>query len=131
MDESGGKCYCGKVGCVERVISGTALQNYYESINGSKSPLAEIVQKEVNDPSAEKTMKRLHIMFGKALANVINILNPDVIVLGGGVGNIESLFTKGVEQIIPHLFNPVLNTLIVKPKLGDSAGVFGAAMLVD
>jgi fructokinase len=68
--------------------------------------------------------------FGRALAQVINIVDPDVIVIGGGVGNIDLLYTEGVEEVKKHIFNPQLDTLIVKPALGDSAGVFGAAYLV-
>jgi predicted NBD/HSP70 family sugar kinase len=60
----------------------------------------------------------------------VNILDPDVIVLGGGVGNIELLYTEGIERVKQFVFNPRLDTLILKPKLGDSAGVFGAAFLV-
>jgi fructokinase len=130
LDESGGKCYCGKTGCVETVISGPALEKYYARLTGKTYKLPEIVKKQTSDVHAMATVNRLHRMFGKAVANVINILDPDVIVLGGGVGNIDSIATKGVKEIKPHLFNPVLETRVVKPKLGDSAGVFGAAMLV-
>jgi len=63
-------------------------------------------------------------------AVVINIVDPDVILLGGGVGNIDSLYTEGVEQAKKHIFNNRFDTIFLKPKLGDSAGVFGAAMLV-
>ena len=131
LDENAGTCYCGKKGCVEMVISGTALQKYYSELSGEKIPLKKIFQKVKQDDNARKTLDRLHEMFGKAVANVINILDPDVIVLGGGVGNVKSLLTEGREHIYPHLFNPVLNTKIVQPRLGDSAGVFGAAMLVE
>lgn len=131
LDESGGNCYCGKKGCVERVISGSALQDFYTRLSGKTLPLTEIVQRTEKDVYAQNTINRLHEMFGKAIANVINILDPDVIILGGGVGNVKSLLTIGRDHIIPYLFNPELNTKIVQPKLGDSAGVFGAAMLVD
>lgn len=130
LDDSGGKCYCGKTGCVETVISGTALQKYYAKLSSKKLTLPEIVQIQKTDIHAKATIIRLHRMFGKAVANVINIIDPDVIILGGGVGNISSLQKDGVSEIGQHLFNPTLETIIVKPKLGDSAGVFGAAMLV-
>lgn len=131
LDESGGLCYCGKTGCVETIISGTALQDYYEKLSSKKLTLAEIVKISAQDTHAQKTLDRLYDMFGKAIANVINILDPDLIVLGGGVGNIKTLISEGRRQILPHLFNPQLNTQIVSPKLGDSAGVFGAAMLLE
>jgi predicted NBD/HSP70 family sugar kinase len=68
--------------------------------------------------------------FGKGIANLINILDPEVIVLGGGVGNIDLLYTEGIERVKQFVFNPRLDTLILKPKLGDSAGVCGAAFLM-
>ena len=83
------------------------------------------------DPEASYTTNRLITFFGKAIAVVINILDPDVIVLGGGVGNIDLLYTDGVEEVKKHLFNTRLDTVFLKPSLGDSAGVFGAACLVE
>lgn len=70
-------------------------------------------------------------MFGKAISIVINILDPDAIVIGGGMGNIDLLYTEGVEEAKKYVFNNGLETPILKPKLGDSAGVFGAASLVE
>ncbi len=131
LDESGGPCYCGKTGCVEQVLSGPALQRYYEKISGEKRKLPEIVRRahEGNDPAAIQTVERMITMFGKAIAVIINIIDPDAIVLGGGVGNVEELYTRGIEEAARHLFNPRLETPFLKPKLGDSAGVFGAALL--
>jgi fructokinase len=63
------------------------------------------------------------------MASIINVLDPDAIVLGGGVGNVEFLYTEGVEEVKKHIFNHRLDTVFLKPKLGDSAGVFGAALL--
>jgi fructokinase len=68
-------------------------------------------------------------MFGKALAAVINIIDPDVIVIGGGVGNIDLLYTRGAEEVCKHIFTTKPSVKLVKPLLGDSAGVFGAALL--
>lgn len=132
LDESGGDCYCGKVGCVENIISGPALEKFYLSKSGTSRKLKEIVglAKSGADSVAVETIHRLHTMFGKAISVVINILDPDVIVIGGGVGNIDSLYTDGVEQIKYHVFNDRLDTPVVRPLLGDSAGVFGAAYLV-
>ncbi|MES2731037.1 MAG: ROK family protein [Bacteroidota bacterium] len=132
LDASGGKCYCGKVGCVETVLAGPFLQKYYQSIAGQALPLPEIVAryKQGNDPHATATMQRLIHFFGLGLSTIINILDPDAIVLGGGVGNIDLLYTEGVEELKKFVFNPRLDTRILKPKLGDSAGVFGAALLV-
>ncbi|MEM1137532.1 MAG: ROK family protein [Bacteroidota bacterium] len=131
LHESGGDCYCGKIGCVETILSGTGLQKYYFEKTGKKIPLKEIYQKYVDkqDEFAIATIKRLINYFGKGLASIINILDPDAIVLGGGVGNIPELYTAGKEAIKEHIFNPDLQTAILQPNLGDSAGVFGAALL--
>jgi predicted NBD/HSP70 family sugar kinase len=131
LDETGGKCYCGKVGCVERVISGSALERYYHTISGERLRLPEIVKqyKEQTNPHAEETVQRLIENFGLAISVVINILDPDVVVLGGGVGNIDLLYTEGIREVEKQVFNNRLDTVFLKPQLGDSAGVFGAAML--
>ncbi len=82
------------------------------------------------DNVANATIRRLVEMFAKAIAPVINIIDPDIIVIGGGVGNIEEIYIQTDKYIERFLFNDKLQTKIVKPKLGDSAGVFGAAFLV-
>ena len=81
------------------------------------------------DEAAAATVERMVKMFGKALAVVVNIIDPDVIVLGGGVGNIELLYTLGAAETCKHIFNTDPVVRLVKPMLGDSAGVFGAALL--
>ncbi len=129
LDESGGRCYCGHVGCVETIISGPALERYYKSLTGNTLKLRDIAARSSEEEAAKQTMQRLIHFFGKAIAVVINILDPDAIVLGGGVGNIRELYTDGVEEVKKHVFNHRLDTLFLKPKLGDSAGVFGAALL--
>jgi predicted NBD/HSP70 family sugar kinase len=132
LDDSGGSCYCGKTGCVEKVISGPALENYYFKETGNRKPLKDIVALAESkvDPTAQRTMLRLIEFYGKALSVVINILDPDVIVIGGGVGNIDLLYDRGRDAVRKYVFNNRLDTPIVKPSLGDSAGVFGAAVLV-
>lgn len=133
LDESGGPCYCGKSGCVEKVLAGPALEKYYQSLTGSSKSLKEISQLAAanTDEAAVKTMNRLTHFFGVGLSVVINIVDPDVIVIGGGVGNIDSIYTTGVESLKKYVFNNRLDTPVLKPKLGDSAGVFGAAFLVN
>ncbi|MCS6930332.1 MAG: ROK family protein [Saprospiraceae bacterium] len=132
LDEEGGPCYCGKIGCVETLISGPALERFYYGKTGEKRRLSEIATRATTgtDPAATDTIDRLVHYFGKAIAVVINILDPDAIVLGGGVGNIERLYSDGVAEAGKHLFNPRIDTVFLKPKLGDSAGVFGAAFLL-
>ncbi len=131
LDASGGPCYCGHIGCVETVISGPALERFYIEKSGRYLPLRDIVaQAEAGtDAIAVQTMDRLIHFFGKAIAVVINIMDPDVVVIGGGVGNIARLYTDGVAEVKKHLFNHRIDTVFLKPKLGDSAGVFGAALL--
>jgi fructokinase len=130
LDPTVGTCYCGREGCVEMVFSGPALQRYYTQLSGHTKHLPDIVAlAEQGDAHAEATLQRLFSQFGRAVASVINILDPDVIVIGGGVGNIDRLYTEGVDAARPHVFNPRLDTIFTRPKLGDSAGVFGAALL--
>ena len=133
VHESGGPCYCGKTGCVETVISGPALERYYFNETGKKKNLKDIVALADSkvDPGAQRTMTRLVEYFGLSLSVIINILDPDVIVIGGGVGNIDILYDRGIESVKKYIFNHGLETPIVKPSLGDSAGVFGAAFLVN
>lgn len=133
LDESGGLCYCGRIGCVETVLSGPFLQKYYESISGESRHLKEIVERAHAgvDSHATATLDRLIEFFGKGLGVIINILDPDAIVIGGGVGNIPDLYTRGAEEVEKYVFNQKMFTPILQPKLGDSAGVFGAAMLVE
>jgi len=131
LDESGGPCYCGKSGCVEMILCGPALEKYYYTKTGLVKTLREIVilSKLGADEMATLTLQRLSHFFGLALSVVINILDPDVVVVGGGVGNIDIIYTEGVESLKKYIFNNRLDTPILKPKLGDSAGVFGAAYL--
>lgn len=132
LEEGGDPCYCGKSGCVEHVISGPALELFYERQSGQKMRMPQIMQAYFagNDPLALATVDRMLENFGRAISTLINVLDPDVIVIGGGVGNIDLLYTEGYNRIKKYIFNSgEVNTPIVKPKLGDSAGVFGAAML--
>jgi len=128
----GDKCYCGKTGCVEKVLAGPALQKYYSSLGGSAKNMKEIYDayKLGNDNLAGLTIQRMIHFFGLALSVVVNVLDPDVIVIGGGVGNIDLLYTEGRESLQRYIFNDrVFDTPMLRPKLGDSAGVFGAAFL--
>ncbi|HVS94928.1 MAG TPA: ROK family protein [Puia sp.] len=130
LDESGGPCYCGKTGCVETVISGPATERYYRSISGHSLRLKEIVARDGSDPAATATIDRLCHFFGKGVSVITNLLDPDVIVVGGGVGNIGALYSRGLESLNKHIFNNRVEVPLLKPSLGDSAGVFGAAALV-
>ena len=131
LDESGGPCYCGKSGCVEKVISGPALEKYYEELSGVKKRLREIVALQQSDEAAKKTLDRLAHFFGKAVSVVTNILDPDIIVVGGGVGNIAGIYSDGVNALNQFIFNNYCSVPVIRPELGDSAGVFGAAALTS
>jgi fructokinase len=129
LDESGEDCYCGRHGCVETIISGPALERFYFKKSGTQKKLADILSSQ--DSSSLEVKNRLIHFFGKALGQIINVLDPDVIVLGGGLANIDFLYTEGVQSVSKNIFNPTLTTPIVPPLLGDSGGVFGAAILTQ
>lgn len=133
LEENGAPCYCGKKGCVETVISGVALENHYLRLSGNKLKLADIAARHLSgeDEFASLTIERLLEFYARAISTLINVLDPNLIIIGGGVGNLDLLYTEGYRRIGKYLFNPggLLKTPIVKPLLGDSAGVFGAALL--
>ncbi len=129
IDPAGPACYCGKRGCVETYISGGGLERIYAERFGSKQPVEAIVAGFRNgEPGPSEVFREFLEHFGAALSNVIGILDPDLVVLGGGLSNIEELYTMGREEVRKRLFSDELLTPIVPNRLGDSAGVFGAAM---
>jgi predicted NBD/HSP70 family sugar kinase len=132
LDDSAYPCYCGDHGCTEKIISGPSLAQFYNDRTGRSLAMPQIVERyhAGNDPDAVATMQRLLHFFGKGVANVLNVIDPEVVVIGGGLGQIDLLYTEGVEQVKKHIFNSgQCEALFLKPKLGDSAGVFGAALL--
>jgi fructokinase len=133
LDVEGEPCYCGKKGCNETVFAGPALEKYYENKSGLKKDLKEIYENHLDnsDVYATQTINHLLTSFARAISSIINVIDPNVIILGGGVSNIDLLYTDGVKQIENYIFNNrKVETIFLKPKLGDSAGVFGAAELV-
>jgi predicted NBD/HSP70 family sugar kinase len=124
-------CYCGRSGCVETVISGPALERHYRERTGRRLRMPEIVRRAgEGEAAARATLRRLQSRFGEAIAAVINIVDPDAIVIGGGIGNIDILYGEDTRRaVLKHVFNSELRTEFLRPTLGDSAGVFGAAML--
>jgi fructokinase len=124
-------CYCGRSGCVETVISGPALERHYRAISGRRARLPEIVARAgAGERAARRTLRRLRDKFAAAIAAVIDILDPEAVVIGGGVGNVGLLYADETREAVRrHVFNPVVRTEFLRPLLGDSAGVFGAAML--
>jgi len=126
-------CYCGRTGCVETVLAGPSLEREYRELGGDAVRLQEIVLRAgAGEGLATSIIRRLQEKFGEAIAAVINIVDPDAIVIGGGVGNIDALYTGETRECIQrHVFTSGFQTRILRPRLGDSAGVFGAALLGD
>jgi fructokinase len=124
-------CYCGRQGCIETVLSGPALERHYRAQGGEDLRLPEIARRAAaGEARAAATLERLRAKFGEALAAVINLLDPDAVVIGGGVGNLDLLYEEATRRAVQaHLFNPEFRTPLLRPQLGDSAGVFGAALL--
>lgn len=130
IDPNGPLCYCGQRGCVETYISGGGAEARYAELFGSKRSFVDIEQAYVRgEPEATEFMKVFFRNFGRSLANVIDILDPDIVVLGGGVSNFKALYDEGVAQVAKQVFSDSLETPIVKNELGDSAGVIGAALI--
>lgn len=128
LHQNGNRCYCGRLGCVETYISGPALEKRWKDITGRADSLSTIV-KNLDSGNAQKWKQEFLDNFGTGLANVIDILDPDAIILGGGVSNIDFLYTEGRNAVYDKVFSDLVDTPILKNKLGDSAGVFGAALL--
>ncbi|MHA7648102.1 ROK family protein [Nitrosopumilus sp. S4] len=128
LHRNGNPCYCGKNGCVETYISGPSLENQWTKLTGKSLTLIEILGNIDNDVGRSWKNELLE-NFGYGLANVIDILDPDAIVLGGGLSNIDFLYTEGKESVYSKVFSDSIETPILKNKLGDSAGVFGACLL--
>jgi fructokinase len=122
-------CYCGRRGCVETFLSGPALEADYAARSGATLSLAGIASARATDLHARAVLAGMIENFGRAVATLINILDPDAIVLGGGVSNLEILYEEGPASVARWVFNDELRTPIVKNALGDSAGVLGAALL--
>jgi fructokinase len=130
IDPHGPICYCGQAGCIETFISGGGLEKRYAEKFGVKKPLKEIEKAYyTGEPQAVEFMGIFFDRFGRAIANLIDVLDPDLIVIGGGVSNFQAVYTEGVAQVRKYVFTDELQTPIVKHQLGDSAGVLGAALV--
>ncbi|MBC7449936.1 MAG: ROK family protein [Cytophagales bacterium] len=127
IDPNGPLCYCGKRGCVETYISGTGISNRYYDLTGKRLPAIHIL--ESAQEAAIQVRSLFFEQFGRALSNVINIVDPDIIVLGGGLSNFLPLYEQGIDCVKKYIFSDELLTPIVKHKTGDSAGVLGAAWI--
>ena len=126
---TGPPCYCGRRGCIETLLSGPSIEKAYADRAGRPLPLQEIATAAATDEHARTLIAERMDLFGRAIATVIDILDPDVVVLGGGVSNLPQLYTDGIAAAARWVFNDALDTKLVKHALGDSAGVLGAALL--
>lgn len=126
----GPPCYCGRRGCIETWISGPALARDFETRDGHSLPAAEIHRRAMaGDRSAVEVVEDFFDRFARAIGSVINILDPDAVVLGGGLSNLPGLAGEIARRSETYSFMPETPTQVVKNKFGDSSGVRGAAWL--
>ena len=126
----GPPCYCGRTGCIETFLSGPGMSREHEHLTGARlEPSAIAVRAAGGDSSAEATMQRYERRMARALASIINVVDPDVIVLGGGLSNIDRLYERVPSLWRPYVFSDHVVTRLVRARFGDSSGVRGAARL--
>ena len=130
VDPAGVECYCGNRGCVETKISGSGVERAFEREYGERLSMERIVTgAREGEPRCSAAFERFLDDYGRCLGGLISILDPDAVVLGGGLSNISELYTTGIDRIRHYAFHDDLHTPILKNRLGDSAGVFGAAWI--
>ncbi len=129
-ERPGPECYCGRRGCIETFLSGPAFEAEFERLAGRRLSATEIAAAaEAKDVPAIEALERYAERLARALGHVVNILDPEAIVLGGGLSRIEALY-RIVPELLPRtVFSPTVRTRIVPPKHGDASGVRGAAWL--
>jgi fructokinase len=115
-------CRCGRIGCVETWLSGSGIDKWAYNLTNKKLTTEEYLQ-------IPKIQESFLEHFGLAVSNLVQVLDPDCIVIGGGISNNDILYTQGIEHVKKIIFNDEFNTPIFKANLGDSAGVIGAALL--
>ena len=126
----GPRCYCGKRGCIETFLSGPGLEGDHERCSGERLTAAAVAERAARgETAAAATMARYHGRLARALASVVNILDPDVIVLGGGVSNIAGLPEAALALLPRWVFSDSVVTRVARNRHGDSSGVRGAAWL--
>ncbi|HBG05197.1 MAG: N-acetylglucosamine kinase [Geobacteraceae bacterium GWC2_58_44] len=130
VDPLGADCYCGNRGCVETKISGSGVEAAFRSGYGESLRMEQIVAgARVGEPRCRAAFEAFLDDFGRSLGGVVSILDPDAVVLGGGLSNIAELYDAGLERVRHYAFHNDLRTPVLKNTLGDSAGVFGAAWI--
>lgn len=123
-------CYCGKQGCIETFVSGSGFSDDFRRLSGESLNGHDIIMRaQQQDALAERAIRRYEARLAKSLAHIVNILDPDVIVLGGGMSNVDRLYQTLPQLIKPWVFGNECETPILKAQHGDSSGVRGAAWL--
>lgn len=126
----GSPCYCGLRGCIETFLSGPGLARDHAETTGDERSPVEIAERAAGgDAAAEATLQRYEDRMARALASIINVVDPDLIVLGGGMSNLTRLYTNVPRLWTRYVFSDRVDTLLVAPRFGDSSGVRGAAWL--
>jgi fructokinase len=126
----GPSCYCGRSGCIETFLSGPGLTRDYVNAGGNEVAAVEIAARaERGDPQAKASLDRYVGRLARALASVINVLDPDAVVLGGGMSNMEMLYSAVPAQWSRFVFSDRVDTRLLRAAHGDSSGVRGAAWL--
>jgi fructokinase len=129
-ERPGPPCYCGKRGCIETFVSGTGLARDFRESAGESLPGEQIVALAgAGDAAAEAALARYEGRLARALASLVNVLDPDVIVLGGGMSNVSRLYRNVPPLLERWVFSDRVDTRLVPPAHGDSSGVRGAAWL--
>lgn len=129
INPNGPKCFCGKNGCVSNYISGTGLEAMIYDKLKVKITAEKFLNQKTYNKSEEKVLKNFYEYYGLALANIVNTVDPDLIILGGGLSNHQDLYSKGQAMVYKNIFCEEPNTPILKNTLGDSSGVIGAALI--
>jgi predicted NBD/HSP70 family sugar kinase len=123
-------CYCGRFGCIETYLSGPGLAADHARMSGTRlTPEAIVAAADSGDTGCEASLRRYEERLARALAGVINLLDPDVIVLAGGLSGLDRLYGQVPQLWLPHVFSDSVSTRLVKAVHGDSSGVRGAAWL--
>jgi fructokinase len=126
----GPSCYCGQTGCIETFLSGPALERDYAAATGERLSGPDVAARaRAGDPGANAALERYESRMARALAGIVNVLDPDVIVLGGGLSQLERLYERVPRLWQAWAFSDRVDTPLVPPRHGDSSGVRGAAWL--
>ena len=134
VDPNGPDCYCGRRGCLETFLSGPGMARRFFATSGIEMTATEIWA-AAEDPehphhaACARACDDYLEWFGRGIASILNVLDPDLVVLGGGLSQVERLYREGPRRVREFVFSDEMATPIVRPALGDAAGVFGAALI--